>query len=73
MTPKENLATWMKFNGYGAVALGQELGVTSNYIYYLLSGERTISDSFRWKFSQLVGYETAQRVLGEGQHAAEPA
>lgn len=69
MTDKERLVAWMKANGYSQLTLANATGDARNNISMMLSDERSITDSFKWRFRQALGNEAADAVFGAPQVA----
>ena len=58
------LNVWMQSVRMTREELAKSLGYSSNLLWRILGGSRAITDSFRWKFGAVFGFEVAIRVLG---------
>lgn len=59
----EELRKWMEQNKVSNSDLAERLGLSYNYIYLIVNGQRDITDTFRWRFAQAYGYEEATRLF----------
>ena len=66
MIPNKKLNEWISACHLSRRELADSLGLSSNYIWRLLSGNREVSDGFRWKFGKKYGFKVAENVLENG-------
>ena len=59
----EELRKWMEQNKVSNSDLAERLGLSYNYIYLIVNGQRDITDTFRWRFAQAYGYDEATRLF----------
>jgi len=55
---------WIKAQGFSHEKLARRLDVSQVLVHSYATGRRPISDSFRWKFAIMFGYELAKDLLG---------
>lgn len=65
----DRLYKFMQERGFSQSELARQMGYTSELISMMLSGKRPISNSFRWRFGEVFGFEIAQQVFGELEQA----
>lgn len=63
MEPRERLTTWMAAHHMTKEDLAAAVGLSSNMIWRITSGNREVSDNFRWRFGKTFGFDTALRLL----------
>ena len=64
MEEREGLIVWMQSVRMTRQELAKSLGYSSNLLWRILGGSRAITDSFRWRFGAVYGFDLATRVLG---------
>lgn len=68
----EQLTTWMQSNGHTNCSLAMAMGYSYEYIYKLTTGERPVTEGFRWRFARTFGWEEVQRVFGDAESEPIP-
>jgi transcriptional regulator with XRE-family HTH domain len=63
MEAKDKLTVWMQSHRMTRDDLAKGLGLSSNFLWRILSGNRPMTDSFRWKFGMVYGFDIAVRIL----------
>lgn len=46
--------------------LADKLGVQPSYVSMIISGDRAVSDAFRWRWMQVFGAEAVRVLNGDG-------
>lgn len=67
MTQRERLQAFLSENEMHYSELARAVGVSANYVYRILVGNRPVSDAFRYKFAERFGWRAAKDVLGDRQ------
>ena len=62
-TANERLDRWMAASFLTNEDLAKKVGVDHSYISYMRNGRRDVTDSFRWRFAQVYGYDFAVKLL----------
>lgn len=77
MNDKQRLLQWMHDNGYSTRSLAAKIGVSHTGIHYMTSGDRPVSDAFKWRFKKVFGAEIADSLFPSKDEVkvivAEPA
>lgn len=60
----ERLHQFMQENDLSQAELARRLGCSDELISMVLSGKRTLTNNLRWRFAEVFGFDTAQRVFG---------
>ncbi len=68
METKDRLVAWMHDKGMKQKDLAKALGFETSYISMIVSGQRVITDAFRWRFAQAFGFDVAAELFGDGEH-----
>lgn len=63
MTENERILAWMKERNIGNSELAAAMGISYDLAYKVTTGQRIITDTFRWRFAQAYGYEEATRLF----------
>lgn len=65
MSETQRLSTWMQRQGITTTMLAKATGIDYTYVTRMLSGDRPISDTLRWRFSIVYGPSVAMRIFLE--------
>jgi len=57
---------WMKLEGMTDRKISEALGVDPSYIFRIRKGTRNMSDSLKWRFGEVFGFELAVKLFGNG-------
>lgn len=71
MNETERLIAWMQRQGITPAMLAKATGIEYTYITRMLSGDRPISDTLRWRIATIYGSAVAMRIFLDEQR--EPA
>jgi plasmid maintenance system antidote protein VapI len=63
MTENERILEWMKTRNIGNSDLATAMGISYDLAYKVTTGQRIITDAFKWQFQQAYGYEEATRLF----------
>ena len=63
MTENEKLRQWLNENNKKIVDLADAIGWSYNYVANMVSGNKPLTDGFRWRFGEVYGFEAAQAVF----------
>lgn len=69
MGDRERLNQWMEQNRHNCRTLAEMTGETRQSVYGFTSGNRPISDGFKWRFAAAFGLDQAQRVFADASQA----
>ncbi len=70
----DNLQKWMKAQGLTAPQVARRMGYDRVLVWRFATGERPISDGFKWRFAETFGSDTAAQVFNAPElHTPEPA
>lgn len=59
----QKLRDWMEAQGITPMMLSRALGIDYTYITRMLSGDRQVSDTLRWRFAMTYGTSSAMRIF----------
>lgn len=59
----DRLAAWMQRQGISPSMLAKAVGIDYTYITRMLTGDRPISDTLRWRISTIYGTQVAMRIF----------
>lgn len=59
----DRLLAWMHRQGISTAMLAKALGIDYTYMTRMLSGDRPISDTLRWRMSTIYGPTIAMRIF----------
>jgi transcriptional regulator with XRE-family HTH domain len=59
----KRFARWIEGSLMSDTEVADKIGVDRHYIYMMRTGRTPISDSFRWRFAQVYGYDFAVKLL----------
>jgi transcriptional regulator with XRE-family HTH domain len=65
METNKRLQSWLETNHMKQNDLARDLNVSEALVSRVMSGERPATGTFRWRFAEQFGYDTAQTVFGE--------
>ena len=71
MDTNKLLVEWMERNAYTNRTLADSLGFTYDLLYKVTSGERPVSEGFRWRFAQRFGWNEAVAIFGDAGAPSE--
>lgn len=69
MNETERLLTWMQRQGITPAMLAKATGIDYTYITRMLSGDRPVSDTLRWRISTIYGSAVAMRIFLDEERA----
>ena len=64
MNDLTNFQQWIKAQGFSHEKLARRLDVSQVLVHGYATGRKPVSDSFRWKFAIVFGFELAKELLG---------
>lgn len=70
MNDNERILAWMKERNIGNSELAAALGISYDLAYKVTTGQRIVTDAFKWQFQQAYGYEEASRLFAQPQQEA---
>ena len=59
----DKLRVFMAARKLDQTGLAEAMGVSISIVSYILSGKRSITDSFKWKFTSAFGHDVARVVF----------
>ena len=60
----EQLQKWMKAQGLTSPQVAKKMHYSRELVWRVSTGERPISDGFKWRFSETFGAQAASEVFG---------
>lgn len=63
MTDTERVQHWMETNDITIKALAEQMGLSYDGVYVIVTGRRPMNGSFKWRFAQAFGWDTAQTLF----------
>jgi len=71
MGERKRLLAWLEKQKMPQAELARQLGFSEIYVWKISSGDKPITDAFKWRFAQTFGFDVAEQLFGENNGDSE--
>jgi len=67
MTEIERLKAWMDTKDITMKSLARKMGISYLSVYTIIAKRQSLTNNFKWRFTQVFGWETARELFDQTQ------